>query len=338
MIGHETKFKLGIVGCQGIGAHVARAATGLEGIQVVACCDVNTEVAEKLAADLEIPSVFSDASTMFTECPLDAVYLAVPHHLHYDLVVQAIERGLPVLCEKPITESIVSAEKLTAVVRASGVKVGINYQRRYDISLHTLVQAIQSGHVGKVQYIRVNIPWERSWDYFGNSQWHAQKSKAGGGTLITQASHYIDIVMQALLPAQPMQVLAFTDQLKFTGQIEVEDFAMGIIRMSTNSYVEICSSMVVHPQQPVRIEVYGTDGVVIFDDSKGALEFVGVDPYPTQIPPQNGIDGITRSLIAFRDWILDDNPYWIPIESALCALRCVDALYRASEQGCVVSV
>jgi predicted dehydrogenase len=294
--------------------------------------------ANALAQTYGVSHVFSDFQTMLQSGHVNAVYLAVPHHLHDMMIRQAVEQGLPVLCEKPITESADSARELCEWVSRRSVKVGINYQRRYDSDLFDLVNGIQAGQIGSVRYTRINVPWEREWDYFENSAWHQKKAKAGGGTLITQASHYLDIVLQAMLPDKVQDVVAFVDRLKFPGRIEVEDFAMGILRTQAGRYIELCSSMITHPQQAVRIEVYGEAGTVIFEDGKRSLEWSGCEIIPR--PSQTGgpHDSMARSLAGFRDWVTDEKPYRIPLQSALAVLECIDALYRSSDQGRIMPV
>ena len=275
---------------------------------------------------------------MLTSGLLDAVYLATPHHLHFGMIVEAVQMNLPVFCEKPITERYETAKELVKFVRKSGVKVGINYQRRYDTGYHTLIHAAQHGKLGRLRYARINVPWQRNWDYFKNSTWHQKKDQAGGGTLITQASHYIDIVLQAFLPAMPFEVVGFVDQLQFDGRIEVEDFAMGIIRMSNGGYIEVCSSMDAVPQQPVEIEIYGSSGTAIHVDENESLNFLGGIQQDRIVPPFSGNDSMKRSVESFRVWIEEGRPYWTPISSALSVLACIDGLYRASEERQVVHI
>jgi predicted dehydrogenase len=237
-----------------------------------------------------------------------------------------------------LTESYQSARQLAAAVDRQAVKVGINYQRRYDVGYHTLIQAMQSGNLGRLRYARINVPWNRDWDYFANSVWHQKKVLAGGGTLITQASHYIDIVLQACLPAAPLECVGFTDRLQYDGRIEVEDFAMGIIRMSDGAYIEVCSSMDAVPARPVQIELYGSKGTLIHTDQGEQLDFLGEIEVVREVPPFAGADSLERSLEAFRAWIEENVPYWTPISSALPVLACVDGLYRASAERRVVGL
>lgn len=337
MVGDQS-FKLGIVGCQGIGAHMARIASECHGIALVACCDISEQNANALAGQFHIPYIYYQYDELLENGIIDAVYIATPHFLHDSMIRKAVLRGIPVLCEKPITEKAETARILVDWVLQQGVKVGINYQRRYDTNLYGLICAVQQGLLGNIRYARINVPWERDWDYFGSSTWHTSITKAGGGTFITQASHYLDIVLQAIAPDVVSDVFGVTDRLKFSEQIEVEDFGMGILRTQGGRYIELCSSMAAHPQQPVRIEIYGEKGTVIFDDSKTELAWMGIVPEPATCKVTEMIDGMEQSLIAFRDWICKDVPFRIPIKSALPVLECIDGIYRSSAEGRVIRI
>ncbi|NSW53700.1 MAG: Gfo/Idh/MocA family oxidoreductase [Anaerolineae bacterium] len=330
----ETKslLKLGIVGCQGIGAHMARLAAANPNILLAACCDVSEANARRLAQALDVQQIYLDYDILLAEASLDAIYIATPHFLHDDMIRKAVRYDLPVLCEKPITESATSAVALVESLKGNTVKVGINYQRRYDPALDALIRVVRQGYLGAFRYARINVPWEREWDYFSSSAWHTSIAKAGGGTLITQASHYLDIVLQALLPDSVAEGFGVTDRLKFQGRIEVEDFSMGILRTTAGRYIELCSSMAAHPQQPVRIEIYGEDGTAIFDDSREGIEWLGVQP-PEATAFSVAVDAMAASLEAFRAWVCEGIPYKIPIASALPVLLCIDGLYRSSVNG-----
>ncbi|MBN2048279.1 MAG: Gfo/Idh/MocA family oxidoreductase [Anaerolineaceae bacterium] len=325
-------MKLAVVGCRGMGSGIARVAAAHPQITLNAVCDINETYAQDLLGSLSSSAaVYTDYATMLGDADLDAVYLGTPHHLHFDMVRAAVARGLPVLCEKPITEHIDSAIELVQLVKPSGVKVGINYQNRYEIHYHTLIRAARQGHLGKIRWGRINVPWEREWDYFADSPWHTSKARAGGGTLLTQGSHYIDIVLEALRPAFPVEAVGVADRLKFGNRIEVEDFAMGILRMSDGTFIEVCSSMNAHPQQPVVIELYGEHGTAIVTD-KTKIEFRGCDDFSLTDAGLPGENAVEISLEGFRRWVMDGtHDFLIPIESALPALACVDAIYDSAE-------
>jgi predicted dehydrogenase len=181
-----------------------------------------------------------------------------------------------------------------------------------------------------VLYARINVPWHRERDYFDKSPWHKTLAQAGGGTLITQASHLIDIVLWAV-GSPPVTATGYTAKKIFT-DVEVEDFAAGTIELESGAVLQITSSMVAATEQPVSIEIYGDKGTAIYtSDPWPRVKFIGIKPR-TEKPPQWGFHALHRSLKGFRDWVLKDQAYLISGEQALPALQVVEAIYQSAEK------
>jgi len=326
------RLDLAIVGCGDIAAYTAGFARAGRGFRLVACCDPATERAAHFAQRFGIPHVYAGLGEMLAEGTRpDALYLAVPHHLHRDLALQAIAAGIPTLLEKPLAATLGDGLEIVAAARAAGVKVGVNYQYRYDSGCYALARAAQGGSLGEIHYARCNLPWHREAHYFANSPWHAQIATAGGGTLITQGSHLLDVALWAL-GGRPTAALGVTRRQVFTG-VEVEDLALGIVEIAGGALVEICSSMISRPGQGLSIEVYGSRGTALYSNRPWPhVRFRGMRA-TRQIPPGRGVHALQRSLAGFRAWIADGRPYLTPAEEALPVLAAVDAIYRSSRTG-----
>ncbi len=151
-------MRMAIVGCGDIATYTASFARLNRRIQLVACCDRLEDRAETFARRNRIPNVFDDVTAMLDTIDLDAVYLAVPHDLHFKMAGAAIERGLHVLLEKPITRTLEEAEQIVQQANESGVRLGVNYQYRYDAGCHALARAVQGGSLGDVHYYALQHP------------------------------------------------------------------------------------------------------------------------------------------------------------------------------------
>ncbi len=145
-----SKLRLGIVGCGDIAGFTAWVSKLVPQVQLAACCDVNAERAQTFARRHGIRQVFTDYAQLLASAPLDAVYLAVPHHLHYEMILAAVEAGKPVLVEKPLTRTLAEGTQLVEALKQPGVKVGVNYQYRYDSGCYALARAVQQEALGKV--------------------------------------------------------------------------------------------------------------------------------------------------------------------------------------------
>src|SRR5699024_1472832 len=108
-----------------------------------------------------IPSAYDDYRRLLEDPLVDAVYIAVPHHLHFPMLEAAVEARKPALCEKPITRTLAEGQAITALAEAAGVKVGVNYQYRYDSAAYALACAARGGQLGRLLYARCNLPWKR---------------------------------------------------------------------------------------------------------------------------------------------------------------------------------
>lgn len=332
---------LAVVGCGSIADYVARLARWTPGVTLTAACDISQARAADFARKYKIPRVYTDYSQMLAAGDCRAVYLAVPHHLHFEMIKAAIDAGLPVLVEKPVTRTLAEGLEIALYARERGVKVGVNYQYRYDKACYKLAQVVHSGALGRVLYARTNVPWHREWSYFEGSPWHQSLAQAGGGTLITQASHLVDVLLWAI-DSPPVSAHGWTDRKVFT-QVEVEDFAAGTVTLENGAVLQITSSMVANPEGAVTLEVYGERGTAIYTNlprprlvvhlAKGAFRIrrLGQVPYW-------GFHALHRSLKGFRDWVLEERPFLVPAAEALQALAVVEAIYRSAREGKRVDV
>ena len=191
-------LRLAIVGCGDIADFIAWLARLNRKITMVAACDISAERAEAFAKKFKIPQTFTDYEVMLAEAELDAVYLAVPHFFHYGMIETVVSHQIPVFTEKPVTRTLAEGQKIVQVAAGTAVKVGVNYQYRYDSGCHRMARAVQNGDLGAIHSVRINVPWHRKVGYFDHAAWHSKIATAGGGTLITQGSHFLDVVLWAM--------------------------------------------------------------------------------------------------------------------------------------------
>lgn len=323
-------LKLGLVGCGDIAGYTALVSRLVRQVRLVACCDVNVERARKFARSHGIPQVFGDYAEMLTDANMDVVYLAVPHHLHYEMIMRAIETGKPVFIEKPLTRTLAEGIRLIEMIESRGVKVGVNYQYRYDSSCYALARAVHKGELGSIHSVRINVPWRREHSYFDNAPWHNTVAQAGGGTLITQGSHFLDVVLWAL-NCKPVSAMGYTAHPGM--DVQVETLAHGIVEMEHGTLVQIACSMAAAREQAVTIEVYGERGTAVYCDRPWPhVNFSGIR-VAKQRAPEWGVHALQRSLAGFAHWVLDDKPFLIPARQALPVLATVEAIYRSAASG-----
>jgi predicted dehydrogenase len=328
-----SRLDLAIAGCGDVAGYTAWFARLNRGIRLVACCDSAPDRAAQFARRFNIPRACTDYAELLSGgARPDALYLAVPHHLHRPMVEAAIAAGIPALVEKPLALTPDEGRQMVAAAEAAGVKLGVNYQYRYDAGCYALARAVQAGALGEIRYARCHLPWHRDAGYFGASGWHSRLATAGGGTLITQGSHLLDVVLWALRD-RPVRAVGYTARRAFP-DVEVEDLAQGIVEMAGGALVEVCSSMAVHAEQALSIDVYGARGSAHYSNRPWPhVSFRGARAQHFRTTGGR-LHALQRSLEGFRAWVVEDRPYLTPAAEALPVLAAVDAIYRSSRTGC----
>lgn len=324
------KVKLAIVGCGDIAQFTALFGRMSRRIQMTVACDVDLERAKRFAKRFAIPQTEHNFANVLAS-DVDAVYLAVPHNMHFEMIKAAIEAKKAVFVEKPVTRTYAEAVEITRLAETTGVKVAVNYQYRYDSGCYALAHAAQSGMLGKIITVRINVPWRRQQDYFEKSAWHQKISTAGGGTLITQGSHFLDVAIWAL-GTQPISAVGYTKQSKFKN-VEVEDLAQGIVEMSDGALIQISTTMASASEQAVTIEVYGDKATAVYSNNPWPnVKFIGLT-IRRQTPPIWGVHALQRSLEAFGLWVQTGKPHLALAQESLLVLSVVEAIYRSARTG-----
>jgi len=300
-------------------------------VKVTACVDRTERGARRFAALFRIKNYSHDYDWLLKNHELDAVYLALPHHLHAPMIEKAIKCGLHVFCEKPVTLNLAEGIRVLGLAEKMGTKVGVNYQYRYDKACYSLYSAASKGHLGTPHYALCHLPWKRDLKYFKDGPWRGKFEQAGGGTLLTQGSHILDVAIWAM-GSEVVAAMGTISRRKFT-EVGVEDLAMGILELKNGSRISITSSMAGHREGSASIEIHGSKGSALY---KGPLlpRFSSSGKnFKRDFPPVKGLNAFTRSLEGFRLWVSEDLPYLCPIEESLKVLAAVEAIYKSADTG-----
>lgn len=187
------KLRIGVIGCGRISVMHFESVLQLDEAELVACCDIKPERAEESAKRYSIKA-YVDYNEMLEKEDLDAVHICLPHYLHTKVACAAFEKGVHVLCEKPMDVDYASAENAVKVAKEKGVLYGVVSQCRYNNAAQLVKKAAVAGKLGKIITARSILTWSRSDDYYSESDWKGTWDKEGGGVVIDQAIHSIDLV------------------------------------------------------------------------------------------------------------------------------------------------
>ncbi|WMJ87512.1 Gfo/Idh/MocA family protein [Anaerocolumna sp. MB42-C2] len=218
-------MKIAIVGCGGIAKVHAECIHQLENLDMIAYADIKTERARNFA-DQYGGKVYNTLEEMLEKEKIDALHICTPHYLHVPMAVYALERGIHVFMEKPPVISASQFNELQAV--KSDKRLGICFQNRYNPSIIQVKKMISSGETGKINGVRGIVNWSRSKEYYTESGWRGNLATEGGGVLINQSIHTLDLL--AYLLGTPVSVDATMTNHHLKGVIEVEDMMEAYIR------------------------------------------------------------------------------------------------------------
>lgn len=223
----KKKFKAGIIGCGRILPMHAVPLSVSEEAEISAFCDIKKERAEAAARKYG-GNAYTDYREMLEDARPDAVHLCVPHYLHPVIAEYAMRHHCSVLSEKPMAIRLEDAERCVKTAEETGVLYGVIYQCRYNTASRFVKNALERGKLGKIISARSTLTWLRSDHYYDDSDWKGTWDKEGGGVVIDQAIHSIDLA-NWMIGSDPLYVSAGIAN-RGHELISVEDSAEGLIR------------------------------------------------------------------------------------------------------------
>ena len=250
-------WKFGIIGAGLIADFHAKAIENLENASLIGICGSNPDKALQLAEKYNCKR-FENPEEMLSSDDIEIVVIATPSGAHLEPTIAAAQHGKHVICEKPLEISLERIDKMIEAHHLAGTKLGGIFNYRYHETVKYLKSAIDNGRFGTITYASVHVPWWRSDDYYKDS-WHGTLKLDGGGALMNQAIHMIDLLQYLMGPVDSL--LAYTATLGHS--IEAEDTGVAVLRFKNNALGVIYGSTASYPGQFRRIEITGTAGTVI---------------------------------------------------------------------------
>ncbi len=332
-------MKVGILGAGNISDTHARAALGIPGVEIAAICGTSLDKAQRLASKYG-GTAYDDLPRFLDHRPLDIVAIGTPSGVHAEQAVAAIGRGLHVLSEKPLD---VTTKKVDSVIEAgdrAGVKVGVFFQDRLKPDIASMKQMIESGRLGKPIFIAGHVRWYRPPEYYASSRWRGSWALDGGGALMNQAIHTVDVLQWLFGPVARVggrtATLLHSIKTEDTAAavLEFESGALGIIEATTSSY----------PGYARKVDVSGSEGTLILDGDKlVAVDLKGAAPAksaPPEPPPENAASATVSDAVPhqriFEDFIRAIRSNTAPAcdaREARPSVAIIEAIYRSAKSG-----
>ena len=332
-------MRFAIIGAGVIGTVHARLIDSLpdQDATLAAVVDIVGEKAAALAeqygatALTELEQAISDPS-------IDAVAICVPSGLHPELAIRAITAGKHVLIEKPIGIRNEDARRLALVAKQHDVTVAMVSQRRFQPAPRFVRDSVTAGHLGQITSAVVESPMWRSQDYYDSGDWRGTWQMDGGGALMNQGIHALDLMIWMLGELVTVTAQAGTVAHE---RIEVEDVVGATIGFANGAIGVLLATTSAYPEMPVRLAVHGTQGTVVLEDS-GITHFASAlsdgadaprsdDPHTAEI--NNLEDAHRRQYVDLIEAVREGREPFITVADGCRALSVVLAVYESARTG-----
>lgn len=267
-------LRFALVGC---GAIAPTQAIALKEIPAHArlthCADIDTDRAAAFAAthDLKIASW----NELLASPDIDVITLCTPSGLHGPLAAEALRAGKHVIVEKPMEITLAACDALVEARRASGRKLGVISQHRFDPSSATVRALLDQGSLGRLIGAEIRVPWYRTQEYYDSGDWRGTWALDGGGCLMNQGVHTVDLMLWFCGPVREVYARAVTAAHE---RIEVEDMVCATITFANGAIATLFASTASYPGFLASLSLYGTRGsAVISGDELQTVAIQGRD-------------------------------------------------------------
>lgn len=340
-------YGIGIVGCGNISDKHATAVNRIEGVSLVAVSSRSEDKALRMAQRFGC-EYHTDYEAMFARDDIDVIIICTPNKTHASIGIEAARSGKHVIVEKPIDSRLEATDALIRACRSANVKLTCIFQHRFDPGVLRLKEAVENGELGRVSFGGCYVKYFRSQGYFESSPGRGSWESDGGGAVIINAIHYIDVLQHLLGPAE--EVFSYAGTLAHD-DLEVEDVATAVVRFKCGALGTVEASSAAFPGLYSRIELNGDAGSVVMENNRikdWRVRDHGMKLHPLYgdllnkadytdngglFEPAERPDVFARQIDDFIHAIDDDREPYVSGESARHSLAIVLAIYESAASG-----
>ena len=264
------KLRVAIIGCGRIAQMHFVPAAHLEESELVAACDIKPNRVSAFAEKYNCKAYTDYIEMMDTEKP-DAVHICLPHYLHTKVAIDAFKRGIHAISEKPMDVDYASAENAVRIAKETGRLYGVIFQCRYGDAAQFVKKTLLSGRLGKIISARSTLSWTRPDSYYAESDWKGTWDKEGGGVIIDQAIHSMDLTNWMI----DSEVESISVSMANRGHktVDVEDSAEGLITYKNGVRYGFWCMNNYGCDEPIEIKLFCENGKVTFGYNKAVINF-----------------------------------------------------------------
>lgn len=279
------KLRYVVIGAGAVVFQMHRPALQAEDVQLVAICDVKQEAAQPILEEFRC-GFFNDYRQMIAEVSPDVAVIMSPHPHHAQQTIDCLDAGCHVLVEKPMAVEVAEADEMVAAASRNGKILAVNFQQRFRPEVEAARKLIRSGELGQIQHVDMALSWTRTAVYYSMGGWRATWQGEGGGVLMNQAPHDLDLLCHLL--GMPSHVFAWAKTTLH--KIEVEDTVQAMLHWPKGAMGSLHISTA-QGKRPYRLEIVGTKGTLHinegyltfnkYDEDMASFIVNSADPFPT---------------------------------------------------------
>ncbi len=337
------KLRIGMIGCGEIAVQTAKGIAAAPNAAHVMVSDVSERVAGDLGAAYGVPHTTS-VEELLANPAVDAVYIAVPHHLHAPLTLQALAAGKPVLVEKPIATTLADADAMIAAARQAGLALAVAYHAQVDATCQAVRALIAGGAIGRVVGTRIVARSDKPESYWHGgftgrieTTWRTSKAQSGGGVLIMNTVHDLN-TLRFMTGLEAIRVYAEYDT--YTTPVEVEDYVAVTYRYDNGAIGTLEAGSAIRGRDPdgAKGRIYGAEGQIILGNPPrlfltrpwGDLRAGEWQELPAA--PRDTTGGRAAMVEGFARAVLAGEPPPVRGEDGRAALEIVVAAYQSGAE------
>lgn len=321
-----------MIGCGDVSTVHFEAMAKLDGAELVAVCDADPQ---RLTAATELYGVpgFADHESLLEAVSPDVVHICTPHNQHASIAADCLERGVNVVVEKPLAHTLAEGRRLVEAASKGGAKIAVCFQNRYNATSQAMHSLLRSGDLGAVRGAAATVLWQRSADYYRSRPWRGSWEGGGGGLMMNQAIHTVDLLQWLVGDVVAVRGHAATRFLG--GAIEVEDTAEFVADHAGGARSVFYATLGHAYNAPVTLEVVTEKAVLSLRGDLTVTYADGrVDVIPERTSDTGGRSywGVSHELLIgdFYSRLDDPEPFWISPAEAEKSLRIIKDVYRQS--------
>lgn len=336
---------IGIIGCGMISNWHADAVSKISGARLIGVTDLNKEMRLSFADKYGVRA-FDSVEEMLGCKEVDIVSICTPSGLHAPLAIMAANAGRHVIVEKPMALNLKEADEVISACERNNVKMEVISQLRFTDAVGKLKNAVDNGLLGRLVSGDVYMKYYRSQEYYDKGGWRGTVKMDGGGALMNQGIHGIDLLLYIMGPVRSV----FANARTLTRNIEVEDTAAALLEFESGALGVIQGTTSVYPGSPRRLEICGDKGTITLEEDTIAGWAIEGRELPEDVtlghtkvssannPSGLGIEGHVLQITDMVEAVLEGRKPIVDEHEGRKPIELIMAIYESSRTGRLIGL